>query len=472
MQEAQVERALHAFTPGNGRVLVADNTSGEWVSFVADGEFPEIGSEFASKPLEELRSFAIESSLTGHDISSSCLEDKSISTYILRCVLGRFNTVTAEALEEVFRVLTPTPMGKLILAVSYPNLWKRLRGCISSGKKLYRVWSKTYRHSSSQKDVVSRLQAARFRVLSVRRIGLESGSDWRIGAAGVTKRAQPKTLTTVAAATYNGCHQVWESFARRVPVPLTSHTLLVVAEPLKDHDAVRVYGKALDCQSLRRREASLAYTLRGIEFEGKHVVDIGAGSCWVAGFLTKWYVTTRVDCVDFAPELPDVGTLGIAGLGGDPSRCRFFVQDFRDMDHLPCKYDVAMCVESLHHTREKVRLMEAIRRIMKDDGICVVIEPVLPRFGTRRAWLHYERFRFSGHIEEPVTLEEYKMVFRLANFDVMEVRRDEIRTQPCRLRWSGMRRFIREVVSETRDYKRSSSRMFVLRKCTTVDNVQ
>ncbi|MCZ7585340.1 MAG: hypothetical protein M5R36_19490 [Deltaproteobacteria bacterium] len=85
---------------------------------------------------------------------------------------------------------------------------------------------------------------------------------------------------------------------------------------------------------------------------------------------------------------------------------------------LKSRYDYVLLIEALHHALRKETLLRGLARVMDENSRMVLVEPVLPRIGSRAAYAQSQWARDLGYIEEPVTMREYLAAFDAAGLTV------------------------------------------------------
>lgn len=107
----------------------------------------------------------------------------------------------------------------------------------------------------------------------------------------------------------------------------------------------------------------------GNEFADKtiSIVDVGCGSGWTSNMFAQ--TGHEVVGVDIAPE-----AINAARKAFIRTNLSYEVVDYDDLSKLGT-FDVAIFIDSLHHSDNPVKTLTSIRKILKAGGICVVCEP-------------------------------------------------------------------------------------------------
>ena len=100
---------------------------------------------------------------------------------------------------------------------------------------------------------------------------------------------------------------------------------------------------------------------------GEHVLDLGAGSCWVSEWLRRFNVETV--SVDIALDMLRVGQ---SRLGSD---ARVVVGDLEALPLATESVDKAVCLNAFHHVPDGALALAEIHRVLKPGGRVLFAEP-------------------------------------------------------------------------------------------------
>ena len=106
--------------------------------------------------------------------------------------------------------------------------------------------------------------------------------------------------------------------------------------------------------------------------EGARVADVACGAGWAAISIARAYPDVRVDGFDLDPSSIELARAHAAAAGVD-DRVTFEVRDAGD-PALEAAYDLAVVVESVHDLARPVEVLDAIRRMLKPDGVLIVAD--------------------------------------------------------------------------------------------------
>ncbi len=205
------------------------------------------------------------------------------------------------------------------------------------------------------------------------------------------------------------------------------------------------FGKPFDAAMGEARRPEVLRDFSRFDWDGKVGLDVGSGHPTVPAILTAAHPTVRFDCVDLSPDFEAQATDCVTKLGGDMSRIRCVTADFYDIarlaeeGQLARRYDYVLLVEALHHSLRKAKLLEVLTRVMDEQSLMILVEPVLPVVNRAKAYAASQWARDLGYIEDPVGMREYLGAFREAGLEVVD--RDYERSREFGLR-SWKRRLI------------------------------
>ncbi|MGA2782085.1 MAG: class I SAM-dependent methyltransferase [Smithella sp.] len=184
-------------------------------------------------------------------------------------------------------------------------------------------------------------------------------------------------------------------------------------------------GYAVDCGRLikaRKIELVLLDNLKSKEdrLSGKNIIDVGCGSGHIAAYFSECNRVLAVDVVDqVSPDIKEKIN---------------FIKTENDLSSFSSGgFDIVILNHVLAHTKNKLKLMLGINRLLKNDGICYVANPnryypVEPYY--RIPFSHYfpEKFflklaKYFGKNQEDVYLIShlsFKKLARIAKFTIRD----------------------------------------------------
>ena len=105
------------------------------------------------------------------------------------------------------------------------------------------------------------------------------------------------------------------------------------------------------------------------------VVDLGAGTCWATAEISKLARVEEVVALDLSERfLETVGRRIIARLEGRAEKVRFAVSAFDSIPFPDSYFDCAVLIAALHHAIAPVRVLLEAKRVVRPEGILLVIE--------------------------------------------------------------------------------------------------
>lgn len=131
-----------------------------------------------------------------------------------------------------------------------------------------------------------------------------------------------------------------------------------------------------DCEPFS--EAVLDYLLSDDELGARvhgAVADIAAGSCWLAGKLSRLQRVERVYAQDLSQGfLERVGIRVFLDLGGDPNKLTFVASDFNGIPLPDRSLDAAFLFAALHHSLSPIPTLREALRCLKPGGTLFIHE--------------------------------------------------------------------------------------------------
>ena len=161
----------------------------------------------------------------------------------------------------------------------------------------------------------------------------------------------------------------------------------------------------------------------GVKFAG-HILEIGAGSCWLSSILSKFSEVEEICALDFsrhvlkivAPEVMDY-------LKADAMKIVRVRGSFYDLNRLDRRFDFVVADQTLHHADYPFKLLDDISNVLRSDGRIIFIrEPIAPKIPIlksvmKRIFGSHERK--YGVTEKTYTLDEWREIFWKGGFDIV-----------------------------------------------------
>lgn len=115
------------------------------------------------------------------------------------------------------------------------------------------------------------------------------------------------------------------------------------------------------------------------------VADIGAGSCWLAGRVSRLPQVERVYAQDLSRGfLEGVGVQVYADQGGDLAKLTLVSSDFNDIPLPAAALDAAFLFAALHHSLSPIPTLREVLRCLKPGGTLFVHESPVAQLGLER----------------------------------------------------------------------------------------
>jgi len=184
-------------------------------------------------------------------------------------------------------------------------------------------------------------------------------------------------------------------------------------------DPLRDVPRFIDAKELPRK---LSYALRvaGLAPAGD-VIELGAGTCWMAAELVKRPAVRQVVGVEFSSRrLTDLAPIAIAYLGAPPQKIERRVADFYDHGLGTQVADWVVMDAAFHHAADPVALARVAWELLRPGGRFVLFrEPTLALL--RRTRDHGEEGK-HGSFEHEYSAAGYLRHLRSAGFQASKHR--------------------------------------------------
>ncbi|HBI47830.1 MAG TPA: hypothetical protein DDX93_03825 [Smithella sp.] len=184
-------------------------------------------------------------------------------------------------------------------------------------------------------------------------------------------------------------------------------------------------GYAVDYDRLikaKKIELVLLEELKSKEdsFSGKKIIDVGCGSGHIAAYFSECNRVLALDVVDqVSPEIREKIN---------------FIKIDKDLSPFPSsEFDIAILNHILAHTKDKLKLLMEVNRLLKNNGICYIANPnryypIEPYY--KIPFLHYlpqklflKLAKYFGKNQEDVYLISHlslKKIARIAKFNISD----------------------------------------------------
>jgi SAM-dependent methyltransferase len=119
--------------------------------------------------------------------------------------------------------------------------------------------------------------------------------------------------------------------------------------------------------------ATLARNRFGANLDGVGL-DLGAGNLWAAAHLLKLGAVERLYCVEYSRHrLLKLGPAVLAHYGVPPEKIVLALGDLHDIPLPAASVDFALLSASFHHSDRPESLLAELRRVLKLDGVVLMI---------------------------------------------------------------------------------------------------
>lgn len=165
-------------------------------------------------------------------------------------------------------------------------------------------------------------------------------------------------------------------------------------------------------------EFAISHDAFGARVAGS-VLDMGAGTCWATAKLSQLDRVKEVVAVDMSERfLTSTGVRIIRHYKGDESKIKFCVSSFNHVPFDNNTFDCVFLIAAIHHSLSPAKTLLEANRILKDEGVLIVIESPAPVIRLKGRRSHSIRVsRETGATELCYTKGDLEYLIRWAHFD-------------------------------------------------------
>jgi 2-polyprenyl-3-methyl-5-hydroxy-6-metoxy-1,4-benzoquinol methylase len=165
----------------------------------------------------------------------------------------------------------------------------------------------------------------------------------------------------------------------------------------RDHPIDDYYAHSpLPIRFIEQRRLAIIRAMVG-ESAGLELCEVGSGG----GHVLRMFPRARITAIDVSEVFLDTARRNLAGYDA-----RFLKGEVDRLDLPPASFDRIICTEVLEHTVEPERILAAIARLLRPDGVAVITvpnDPLILRLKelVRRSpagWLLRDRIEWGGDI--------------------------------------------------------------------------
>lgn len=153
-----------------------------------------------------------------------------------------------------------------------------------------------------------------------------------------------------------------------------------------------------------------------IDFEiSGRVIDLGAGSCWLASKLSRLSEVEEVVASELSDnELLTKGLVGLEAFDADLSKIKFKVGNFNAVDEENESFDYVFFARALHHSNDAKESLAQAYKILKPGGRVIAFdEHIIPGHVSAS-----RQENLDQRTTEEYSKEDYKNIFEICGFKV------------------------------------------------------
>lgn len=171
------------------------------------------------------------------------------------------------------------------------------------------------------------------------------------------------------------------------------------------------------------------------------VLDVGAGTCYTTGRVSKLPAVDRVYAIDLSEKfLMTTGRRVLKTVDADESKITFVATDFNDIPLPTASADTAFIFAAIHHSLSPIKTLQEVGRVVKPGGTIIILENPKSVIGIRSG-RKVSLALSEDSTEICYTKGELEYLIANANIGPCEVIRWDVLGRPGPRRW--VRNFVR-----------------------------
>jgi len=173
-------------------------------------------------------------------------------------------------------------------------------------------------------------------------------------------------------------------------------------------------GPRADLETWRRHGRAVLGLCEGIDWEGRWVLELGAGRCWLSSYLAR--KGARVVAVDIL-EADYIGLDSAKVFLEEGARFERVLCDMHRLPFKPSSFDAVVATATLHHSHDPVTLLGEVKRVLKPQGLMLAANE--PLYVPWREVTEEER---KGAHEGSYSIRTWLRCFRESGLAVIELK--------------------------------------------------
>lgn len=111
-----------------------------------------------------------------------------------------------------------------------------------------------------------------------------------------------------------------------------------------------------------------------IQWEGKRVLSLASGTCWLEGRFLQNKNIDNLIAVDFSKHrIHELGSKTIEYYGFDDEKVNLVYGSILDLKIEDKSQDIVLLSQAFHHINEPIKLLNEIKRVLNPNGVVIIV---------------------------------------------------------------------------------------------------
>ncbi len=111
-----------------------------------------------------------------------------------------------------------------------------------------------------------------------------------------------------------------------------------------------------------------------ISFKDKTIISLASGTGWLEGKFLRDKKINKLTLIDFSKHrIHELGPKTLKLFGFELDRADFVYGNILDLKIKNNSQDIILLSQAFHHINEPIKLLNEIKRVLKDDGVVIIL---------------------------------------------------------------------------------------------------
>lgn len=146
------------------------------------------------------------------------------------------------------------------------------------------------------------------------------------------------------------------------------------------------------------KQAQELIVAEGISFDSSAILSLACGTCWLEGRLLSGKNVSLI-ALDFSQHrIHEIAPKTLAWYEMNPDQVTLVHGSMLDLKIHDGTQDIILLSQAFHHTNEPIALLREIRRVLKDEGVIIIVGEHFYRKSVRakRAFKHIIKYMLNA----------------------------------------------------------------------------